>query len=130
MSIHHLFVVVPKITTQSNSLSLVHTGIWWMLSLVVATGVFAVFTDFVLTHSCCYQWQQPEFSYLQDAAMSENSVYMGDSDTVTSKFAEKLNSFNFIQRLASASGLQRISVQIGIWIPIAASETSVFNEAG
>ncbi len=77
-----------------------------MLSLVAATGVFAMFSDFVLTHSCCYQWQHPEFSYLQDAAMSENSVYMGDSDTATSKFAENLNSFNFIQHLASASALQ------------------------
>ncbi len=71
-------------------------GVWWMLSLVAATGVFAMFSDFVLTHSCCYQRQQPGFSYHQDAAISENSVYMDDSDIATSKFAQKLNSFNFI----------------------------------
>ncbi len=48
---------------------------------------------------------------------------MGDSDAATSKFAEKLNSFNFIQRMALAFGLQQISVHIGVWMPIAASET-------
>ncbi len=88
-------------------------------------GVFAVFSDFVL--ACCYQdqRQQPEFSYHQDAAMSKNSVYMGDSDTATSEFTEKLKSFNFIQHLALTSGLQRISVHTGVWMPIAASETPV-----
>ncbi len=76
-----------------------------MLSQVAATGVFAVFSDFVLTNSCYYQQQQPEFLYYQDSAMSENSVYMGDSDSATSKFAEKLNSFNFIQRLGCSEFL-------------------------
>ncbi len=68
-------------------------GVWWMLSLVAATGIFAVFSDFVLTHSCCYQRQQPEFLYNQDAVMSENSVYMVDSNAATIKFGEELNSY-------------------------------------
>ncbi len=59
--------------------------------------------------------------------MSKNSVYMGDSGAATSKFAEKLNSFNFIQRLASASGLQRISVHAGVWMPIVATETPMLR---
>ncbi len=70
-----------------------------MLSLVVARGVFAVFSNFVLKHTVaiCFSFHPVpiDIPYHQDAAMSENSVYMGHSDAMTSKFAEKVAQFQF-----------------------------------
>ncbi len=52
---------------------------------------------------------------------------MCDSDAATSKFAEKWNSCNFIQRMALAFGLQQISVHIGVWMTLSlVAATGVF----
>ncbi len=114
-----------EVSWQCYVYSLVNTGVGGCCRRSLQLAYSMCLVIFLLTHSCCYQQQQPEFSYHQDAAMSKNSVYMGDSDAATSKFAEKLNSLNFIQHLASASGLQRISIHTGVWMPVTASETPV-----
>ncbi len=66
-------------------------------------------------------------SYHQDAAMSENVFTWATKTLRLADSLKKLNRFNFIQHLASASGLQQISVHTGIWMPITASETPMLT---